>query len=461
MRLRYRWALVALTLFLASCATVARPPVLSPPPPSPSEIAPETRSYRTAADAPRVLEAIDQKLAARQATAADLPTADLEVYSNLLLTAGRLPEADQALQALNTRKPGDRNVLLRLALVAEARGSTDVTSRLAALEAASPGDPDAADLRARRALARGDKVGAKAAWTSALTQREDSGALLGLATLALGEKKPQVALSFADRAVQANPTDDQAWAVHAQVQSSLGAYRAAKRDLDQAVTLAPDDPWHRLDRGKLSWLRLYDSRSAQADLELVTMKDPDNFFGWSALAEVYEDLDRPRDAYNAWMKALSLRPDYRFGYPSAAMLSFRFQDFPRAAAYAREAAKDYPAEYAFPFIEALSLKALNRWPEAVPALEKARPRFTRGSTVDEFFRFLLTPSSGADYYFNTAMNLEKTETTRLRLRFYQGCFYAMSKSQGAAKAAFDEVGASTLMKIPEIAASRDWSNHGF
>jgi tetratricopeptide (TPR) repeat protein len=424
-------------------------------------VAPETGSYRSAADAPRVLEAIDRRLAARQATLADLSTADLTTYSNLLLAAGRLTDAEAALTAVNTRAPGDHSVLLALALLAGARGDAAAQAqRVNALEAAFPGDPDAGDLKARQLLAQGDKAGAKAAWQAVLARTEAVPALLGLAELALDAKKPQEALTWADRAVKVAPGDDQAWAAHARAQTALGEYSGARRDLDKALALAPDDPWHHLDRGKLAWLHLFDPQLAQSDLEFVTLKVPDNFFGWSALAEVYEDQDRPRQAYNAWMKALSLRPDYRFGYPSAAMLSFRFQDFPRAAAYAREAAKDYPAEYAFPFVEALSLKALGKWPAAVAALEKARPRFTRGSTVDEFFRFLLTPGSGADYYFNTAMNLEKRDNIRLRLRFYQGCFYALNKSQGAAKAAFDEVGASSLMKIPEIAASRDWLDHG-
>jgi tetratricopeptide (TPR) repeat protein len=463
MRFRRSWTLIATTLFLAGCASVARPPVLPPPPQTtpPSEVAAETSSYRTAADASRVLEAIDKKLAGRQATAADLSTPDLATYSNLLLAAGRLPEAEQALGILDGRRPGDKTVLLSLALLAGARGdATTQASRVMALEKAFPGDPDAGNLRARQLLVKGDLAGAKAAWLAVLDHREDVGALTGLAEMALDAKKPQDALPLADRAVKAAPQDDQAWALHARVQSDLGLYPAAKRDLDKALTLAPDDSWHHLDRGKLAWLHLYDPNLAQGDLEFTTIKDPENFFGWSALAEVYEEQLRPRQAYDAWMKALSLRPDYRFGYPSAAMLSFRYQDFPRAAAFAREAAKDYPAEYAFPFVEALSLKAMGKGPAAVAVLEKARPRFTRGSTVDEFFRFLLTTGSGADYYFNAAMNLEKQENILLRLRFYQGCYYALTKSPGAAKAAFDEVGASSLIKIPEIGASKDWLDHG-
>ena len=461
MRLRRHGAWLATTLLVAGCATTR----VAVPPPTPltptSVVAPETASYRSATDAPRVLESIERRLADRQATAADLSTPDLATYSNLLLAAGRLPEAEQALVLLDGRRPKDHTVLLSLALLAGARGDAPAQQkRIVALEAAFPGDPDAGNLRARQLLSQGDRGGARAAWLAVLSSREDPDALSGLAEWALGAKNPTEALGFADRALKATPGDDQLWALHARIQTDLGQFGLAKKDLDQALVLAPNNPWHHLDRGKLEWRHLYDPMAAQSDLEFVTIKEPENFFGWAALAEVYEDQLRPRQAYDAWLKALSLRPDYRFGYPSAAMLSFRYQDFPHAIAYAREAAKDYPAEYAFPFVEALSLKAMGQGSAATAVLEKARPRYTRGSTVDEFFRFLLTPGSGSDYYFNTAMNLEKKDTIRLRLRFYQGVYYALTKSAGSAKAAFEEVTASSLIKIPEIGASQDWLDHG-
>lgn len=468
MRLRRSLSLSVLALLLAGCATVTPPaPTPGVPPPEPpapaepppSDVAQQAATYRSAADAPRILEALDRILAGRNQTAADLSTPDLSTYSHLLLAGGRLPEAEQALGLLNERVPGDRDTLWTLALLAGARGDTKAQeSRITALEKAFPGDLEAANLRARQLLTRGDRTEAKAAWTAILARDENPEALMALADLALEAQKPKEALPLADRALKASPDDDQAWALHARVLVALEQYSAARRDLDQALTLAPNDPWHRLDRGKLAWLHLYDLDLAQADLEFATIKNPGNFFGWSALAEVYEELKRPRQAYDAWLKALSLRPDYRFAYPSTAMLAFRYQDFPRAAAFAKEAAKDHPAEYAFPFVEALSRRALGQPQEATQVLEKARPRFTRGSTVDEMFRFLLTP--GQDYYLNTALNLEKKENVRLRLRFYQGCVYALAKSAASARAAFEEVSASTLERIPEIPAARDWLDHG-
>lgn len=442
-----------LVLVLVGCATVA------PPPPAPSVLAPRLAGYRSAADAPKVLEEIDHWLASQDTTAASLSTPDLDTYAHLLLAAGRFPEAEQVLLVLDGRRPRDREVLLALALLAGARGDRNTQSqRIQALEQAAPGDPAVADLRAGVQRASGDKKGAAATWTAVIGKTESPTALAGLASLALEAGDLKAALGYADRAVAAGPRDDGNWALRARIQQALDRPLAARQDLDRAVDLAPENPWHRLDRGKLAWLKLYDPGLARSDLEYAVILDPSSFFGWVTLGEVYEEQELPRKAYDAWMKALSLRPDYRFGYPSAAILSFRYLDFRRAAAFAREAAQDHPGEYAFPLIEALSLRALGQPQASAAVLEKARPRFVRGSTVDELFRFLLTP--GSDYYLNTAMKLETKENVRIRLRFYQGCFYALTKAANSARAAFQETSESTLKHIPEIGAARDWLEHG-
>lgn len=454
MRFRRGLPLVFTALLVAGCATV------SPPTPPPTVVEQEAASYRSPADAPRILESLDQQLAAREIHPSTLSTPDLTLYSSLLLTAGRLAEAEKAYEALDARTPADPAILWTLTLLAGARGDLATQEkRLTAFEQTSPGEPEAAEIRARILLAKGDRRGAKAAWSSVLARTEEPEALIGLARLALEEKNFREARVWVDRAVKAAPGDDQTRSLRARILIAQQLYGEARQELDQAVSLAPDNPWHRLDRGKLTLLQLHDFEAARGDLEYASIRDPGNLFVWEALAETYEELDRPRDAWQAWLKVLALRPDYRFAYPSAAMLAFRYQDWERAALYAREAAKAHPAEYGFPFVEALSLKALGRNQAAQTVLEKAKPRFTRGSTVDEMFRFLLTP--GSDYNLNDALNREPQETVRLRLRFYQGCFYALAKARASARAAFEEVQESTLKKIPEITAARDWLDYGF
>jgi len=456
MRLRRSLIPALAAVLLAGCVTA--PPSRTPPL-APEDLARETAGYRGPADAARILAALDQQLAARHGAPADLATPELTTYAHLLLAAGRLKDAEASLSVLADRTPGDRTTLYALAALAGARGdlATQAT-RLTALEAAHPGDPGAGNLRARAALARGDKAGAQKAWSAVVAQGEDPEALAGLAQLALDAGAPGQALSLVNRALSPSPDDDQGLGLRARIQTELKNFRAARQDLDRAVALAPDDPWHRLDRGKLAWLHLYDLGLARTDLEWVTARLPQNLMAWEALAEVNEEEGQGPAAFDAWKRVLELRPDYRFAYPSGAMLAFRYRDFARAAPLAHQAALDHPAEFAFPFVEALSLRYLGRPAEAQTVLEKARPRFLKNPTVTEMFRFLTTP--GSEYYLEGALKIEKQENVRLRLRFYQGCQYAFSKAWNSARAAFQEVGDGTLLHIPEIAAARDWLDHG-
>jgi len=61
---------------------------------------------------------------------------------------------------------------------------------------------------------------------------------------------------------------------------------------------------------------------------------------------------------------------------------------------------------------------------------------------------------------NTALNQEKNQSTRIRIRYYQGYWYAVTGASTSAQVAFEEVAASTLEGIPEIQAASDWLNHG-
>lgn len=450
MRSCCRWALVAAALFVAGCSTVA------PPPPSQSIVSKEAAAFHSAADAPRVAEAIRQQLQKNGKTVKDLSAPDLDTYSGVLIAAGQLDEADQALTLLDKKQPGDKTTLKNLALVAQARG-VNADARVGTFLQAFPQDPDALNLKASLQLSKGDTAGAAASWNASLAKTETRQALEGLAGLALDAGKPADAKPLADRALQHDP-DDGTWALHASIQSALGNTTEARKDLDQAVTLAPDDPWHRIDRARIEWRAFRDGAAAQTDLETALKADPDNVMTWSLLADVRFGLDQPQKAYDALLAALKVRPDFRPAFTLGTMMAFRLKDYPHAVEFAQKAAKDYPGEYAFPLIEALSLQALGKPQDSKTALEKSRPRYAANPSVDELYRFLL--STNTDAFLNTKLSQEKNEATRVRLKYYQGSWYALTGAAASAKAAFEEVAASALEGVPEIAAARDWLNHG-
>jgi len=361
MRACYRWTLVAAAFFVVGCSTVS-------PPGSTSLVTSEAASFRSANDAPRVADAIRDKLHRSGKTVKDLSASDLDTYAGVLLAAGRLDEADQALTVLDDKQPGNKETLKTLALLAEARGDESLNARVDAFVKTFPGDPEALNLRARLLYERGDKRGADAAWKTSLAKGETREALEGLAGLALDANQPEDALPLADRALKLEPSDG-TWVLHSQVMVALNRGVEARHDLDRAVALAPNDPWHRLDRARVEWRKQRDAKAAQADLETAIKLDPRNVLSWALLTEVLWASNQPRPAYNAVFQALKIRDDFKPAYTSGAMLAFRLKDYPKAIEFAAKAAADYPGEYAFPLIQALSLQAQGKPQDAKAVLQ--------------------------------------------------------------------------------------------
>jgi len=388
----------------------------------------------------------------------DLSTPDLKTYASLLLAAQKWNNAETLFELLQSRDPKDPEVLKALTLLSLGKAKPEEQERRWTLwSQAAPEDPDLSDIHAQIQMAAGDVKAAQATW-KASAETQDPRALVSLAKLARQRKDYAGALLLADKAVAAGPKDDQAWAERARVNDALKHPLKARADWDTAIALAPQDPWHRLDRGQLALRELYDLKTAQGDLEFATIKLPENVLAWESLAEVYERKSEDHDAWHAWLTALALRPDYAPAYPSAAMLSFHFQDYSHAAQYARLAAKAYPAEYGFPLVEGLSLLAQGQRDQALSVLQKASGRFRDTPSVAEFFHFLLVPNS--DYYLNTALQQEKNAALRVSLRSYQGAYYTLLKQAASAKAALDEVAQSGLKQLPEAASASYWLDNG-
>lgn len=463
----------AVALLLAACATAPPPPpVISPPPPSvevtppavvspppvttPTVVEAATQDYQGVADAPKILEKIQQ-------SGKDLSTmtaADQGLYGNLLLASGKYDDAAKVFRNLLTLDVVNKDALTALALLAGLEGDTNAQKTFIDLLVASyPGDSEVLNLQAQNSFSRGDAASAKAAWDASLQLRPSADALVGLAMLSLQARKAKDAVGLLDRAEALSKNNDLLYSLRSQAHSALGEYVMAETDVSRALALMPDNPWYLLDRARLGWLNLQKPVQALADAENALALDPTLFYAWEYKAEILESQGKAKEAYEAYRKALALEKDFRFSYPAVSVLAFRFQDFPQAMKYAHEAAKDYPGEYAFPVIEALSLRFLNRAADAQAVLEKNQARFPKGTTVNELYRFLLTPEN--DFYLNAALTQEKKENIRVRVQFYQACQYVLLKAYSSARAGFEAASESRLPGIPEIAAARDWLDHGF
>ena len=468
---RLGFPLAAATCLIVACATQPPPPV-EPPPSTPvvvdnnvqppaetppiSVVQAATEAYHSAADAPLVLA----KIQSSGTDPASLSVEDQGIYANLLLATGKYKPAAEMFRHVLEIQAGNKDALTALVLLTGLDGDTSSQKALIdELVYRYPTDTDVLNLQAQNAFSQGDSSGARSAWEASIQSGPTPDALVGLAMLALQTKKTKDAIALLNRAEGLTQANDLLYSLRSQAYTTLGEYLLAENDLTHAITLMPENSWYYLDRARLNLLNLKKPVQALADAEQALSLDSSLFYAWEYKAEILESQGKAKEAYQAYRKALALEKNFRFSYPAVATLAFRLQDYPQAILSAHEAAKDFPGEYAFPIIEALSLRFLGKKSEAQTVLEKNQSRFPRGTTVNELYRFLLAPEN--DTYLNAALSREPKENIRVRVQFYQACQYVALKAYSSARAGFQLASESRLPGIPEIAAARDWLDHGF
>lgn len=429
-------------------------PAEPPAPPVSSDILrSDLGSYKGPADAAALLKSANDNLARRQLKPENLSRSDQILYGNLLLANQNFEPAKALYERLLNRDDKDRDALFALAQLSSTQPEKQRVY-LNRLLTAYPGDAQVKVLQGQIELDAGNKPAARQAFEASLKTSDNADALIGLAQLAQNGKKWDEALGLLNRAEKADPANDLVYAERAKVFASKELFYDAEKDINKALSLQPENPWHFLDRARLYWLHMYRPAEALADLEKVVAKDPENFFAHVYRGEIFESQDKAKEAWTEYQKVLAQHPDYRYAYPPSTILAFQFKQFDRALTLAQEAWKDYPGEYAFPIIAVLSAQKLGQPQVAKAILDKAQVKFATVPAVAEMFRFLAAPKN--DYFLNDLLAKEKDKTTICRLRYYEGCALALSSSPASARAALQEASGFTILGVPEIRMAKDW-----
>ncbi|NNM68100.1 MAG: tetratricopeptide repeat protein [Spirochaetales bacterium] len=412
-------------------------------------------TYKGPQDAPRVLAEVEKRMAAEKRPLDTLSRSDLIQYGGLQLADHRIKPAETTFTALLTRDPKDREALYSLSLIALAQGqNTQSQTYLDRLLTDYPKDWQALSLKGQIALADGKKPLARQAIEASLNVHENSDALLGMAQLAESAKKWKDAENYLDRAIRLDPSNDEAFSSLSRVDQAQEKWYSAEKDISQAITLSPADPWHYLDRARLCWVHLYKPDQALADANKVLQLDPQNFFGHLYRAQILDSKNKTSEAWSEYQWVIKSKPQDRAAYPPATMLAFQYKDWTQAAALARVAAQDYPGEYAFPLIEALSAQFQHKPALAQQILQAASLRYAPGTAENEIFRFVMSPVDA--FTMNDLLSKEKDKSVRVRLRFYEGCEYVAAGDPSSAKAAFQSIVGEQMIGIPEIRMAQSW-----
>lgn len=423
--------------------TVEKPPVETPPADT-LTIARQLELFRTTGNPTVARKAVENEIGLESLT-----LTDRAAYAGLLMAEGRQQDAKNEYLGVLKNKPEDRDSLLALAVLAGSEGNfTAQQEYLDRLLKAYPQDPEALATQGFAHLAQERLDRAESFFNRSLGVKDNPDAREGMARIKLIGEKWQDALNQTDAGLALDAQRDSLYALRSQANIGLEKLLAAEEDLNKAIALAPAYSWHYLDRARLRWRALYKADQALEDLATVLKVEPDNFFALIYRGEILESKDDAAGAYKDFVKAISIRPDYRYAYPSLAILSFQAKDWERARNYALKSWTMHAGEYAFPWIAALSSRFLGKEADAKSVLEQAFKQYANQPLIQEMCRFLITPT--VSFGLDDGLAREKSPVVKHRLMFYQGVQYALMNRPQSAQALWEPVAALDLKNVPEI-----------
>ncbi|MGB5831441.1 MAG: TonB-dependent receptor [Thiohalocapsa sp.] len=237
-------------------------------------------------------------------------TADtLAFEAGLLLTVGRVDEAESSIDAALSSDPRNSTAIALQSVIATVRNRRDEAEQLADKAVAlDPSAPVAQMAQSYALQSRFDLQGAAAAARRAVDADPDNGlawARLSELTLALGQRKQ--AVEYAERSASLNPRLGHSQTVLGFALLARSRPADAQGRFERAVRLSPASPLARLGIG-LSLIRNGELARGVEQLEIATTLDPDNSLLRSYLGKGYYEQKRPRLAAVEYSIAEQLDP---------------------------------------------------------------------------------------------------------------------------------------------------------
>ncbi|MGD9298910.1 MAG: tetratricopeptide repeat protein, partial [Thiohalocapsa sp.] len=214
--------------------------------------------------------------------------------AGLLLTVGRVDEAQTALDAALRRDPDDAAAVALQSVIATARNRPEEADRLAQRAVAlDPRSPPANMALSYAKQARFDLPGATAAARRAVdADPENALAWARLSELSLAQGERRVAVEQAERAAALDPRLARSQTVLGFALLGRADIASARRRFERAAALDPASPLARLGLG-LSLIRANALGAGVDQLELAVTLDPDNSLLRSYLGKGYYEQRRP------------------------------------------------------------------------------------------------------------------------------------------------------------------------
>ncbi len=370
------------------------------------------------------------------------------LYSSLLLTAGKIKEADSVIHETLKKSPDNTDALYNLAMLESLKNNPDgEKNALDRLLAVNANDVRALSSLGELNLSEKHYKKAEQYFNRALQiDQSNLVARSGYGNLLLREKKYKKAVTQFNKLIESNPDYSFAYADRSRAKSGLNDAEGALKDLDKAVQLAPDYYWNYIDRGKLLAFLGQKDRAIK-DFSKAIEINPRYFYAYVYRAGLYRDEGKNNKALADYEMVYKERPDYYFVYKPLAVLEYMGNHFNKAAELFRRAMNRWPEEPSYFLMTGISLEAAGKKKEAVSFFKKKMAHLPGNSYFYDIARMFVEP--GFDNYLMVKLSHEKKIPLKTRVLFYMATYYKLQGKTSLAKKYFLEVADTKIYGIFE------------
>ena len=345
----------------------------------------------------------------------------------VLVSTGRINDAETTAKALEKQYPNDLNVLYSMTMIAQAKN--DKKMRKTYLKKILKLDPDNVQALLEEGIDfynQGSYKEAGETFGKILKKHpDDIQALIWCGKVYYLDNKMPEAEKCYRAALNYQPKNSLAIAELARIKSETNRMAEAIADIQKAIDLEPDAAPHWTDLGSYN-LQIGRREEARAAFNRAIELVPDSYFVHIYLAGLNDDLGNKEDAIKHYKKVTELYPQYYFAYEGLGILLFEKKDWEGARRAFVNALRYAPTNIYYALSATVCSYKLNKKAEAKDFMSKYLKTIDRTKRETDYYLCRLFVDFAGDSDVNNRITKEKDETERLRKFFYLAEFYRLA-----------------------------------
>lgn len=373
-------------------------------------------------------------------------------YGHLLLAGGDFSMAEGVYRAVAEHDtPVQADALYALALTTEDEAMSG--SYLRQVLDLEPDHTGAGSALGTLALASGRTAEAEQYFETVLQEdAEHFESLVGMARIYVNRPPRRVALSYVDRALDADPEAGFVHAERGRILSILRRTDEAVEAYSRAIELEPETPWHYYDLARvLQNAGRHEEALARFD-DVLALNDTVFLYFFHRANSLYA-LGRYAEADEGYARVLSAQPGYRDAFGVYAATAFLTEDFARAARYFERTYFEVTRAPSIAMLTGIALRQGGRREESNAWFDQVRSLSGAESLYSQIAVEYRNPRND-DLTIRRIQN-EANVAVRARMSFYLGALYALIDRPALAGALLEAA------RIPEIDGSIEFELAGW